>query len=219
MTENTQNTQNTEAEKPFRVAVFADFVCPYSFLAVEQIDRIAREYDLKPMWRPHWLHPDTPPEGTPRENNAATAASDERRHAWFKEMAPEIYPRIRFPAKRQYSFLAFEALEYASDYELDFAYKTAVYELMWTEGGDIGEAETLLLAADRVGLDAAELKVALDQRTYAERALEAVKQAHRIGVTSTPTIFLGRTRINGWHYYEVLQSVLEKQGLRRKLAS
>ena len=211
-------TQTQESNGAFRVAVFADFTCPYSFLAVDQIDRLAREYDVKPLWRPHWLHPDTPPEGCPRENNADTAARDERRHAWFKEMAPEQYPRIRFPEKRQYSFRAFEALEFACDYDLDFQYKTAVYDLMWTEGGDIGEVETLLLAAERVGLDAAELKIALDERTYAERALDAVKQAHRIGIMNTPTIFLGRTRINGWHYYEVLQSVMEKQGVRSREA-
>jgi predicted DsbA family dithiol-disulfide isomerase len=211
-------TENQETVQPFRVAVFADFVCPYSFLAVEQIDRLAREYDVKPMWRPHWLHPDTPPEGSPRETSAEAGAKVERRNAWFKEMAPEIYPRIRFPDRRQYSFHAFEALEYAGDYGMDFAYKTALYDLMWTEGGDIGEQETLLAAADRVGLDSAELKIALEERQYAERALDAVKQAHRIGITSTPTIFLGRTRINGWHYYEVLQSVMEKQGMRPREA-
>ena len=54
--------------------------------------------------------------------------------------------------------------------------------------------------------------MALVERTYTERALDAVKQAHRIGITSAPTIFLGRTRINGWHYYKVLQSVMEKRG-------
>jgi predicted DsbA family dithiol-disulfide isomerase len=212
-------TEQQEATQPIRVAVFADFTCPYSYLAVDQIDRLAREYDVKPLWRPHWLHPDTPPEGTPRENNADSAARDERRHAWFKEMAPEQYPRIRFPEKRQYSFRAFEALEFACDYDLDFAYKTAVYDLMWTEGRDIGEPETLIDAAERVGLDADELQAALAQRTYAERALEAVKQAHRIGIMNTPTIFLGRTRINGWHYYEVLQSVLEQQGARLREAA
>jgi len=207
-------TENQESEKPFRVVVFADFVCPYSFLAVDQIDRLAREYDLKPLWRPHWLHPDTPPEGCARENSAEALAKEERRNAWFKEMAPEQFPRIRFPKKRQYSFLAFEALEFASDYALDFPYKTAVYDLMWTEGRDIGEPETLMAAAEKVGLDADELRTALDERVYAERALDAVNQARRIGVTSTPTIFLGRTRINGWTYYEVLQSVMEKAGLR-----
>ena len=95
---------------------------------------------------------------------------------------------------------------------MDFAYKTAVYDLMWTEECDIGDIETLVRAADRVGLDGAELKRELIGRNYAERALNAVDQARRIGITSTPTIFLGRTRINGWHYYEVLQQVMEQQG-------
>ena len=36
----------------FRVLVFADFVCPYSFLAVSQIDRLAQEYQVRPIWRP-----------------------------------------------------------------------------------------------------------------------------------------------------------------------
>ena len=130
-------------------------------------------------------------------------------------MAPDQFARIRqYPEKRQYSFRAFEALEFAGDYSLDFPYKTAIYDVMWTEGGDIGEIDTLLKAAERVGLDVDELETALADGQYTERALDAVKQAQRIGITSTPTIFLGRTRINGWHYYEVLQSVLEKQGMR-----
>jgi predicted DsbA family dithiol-disulfide isomerase len=203
---------------PFRVAVFADFVCPYSYLAVDQIDRLAREYNVKPLWRPHWLHPDTPPEGCARDSSPEAAAKAERRNAWMKEMAPELYDRIRFPEKRQYSFHAFEALEFASDFGLDFAYKSALYELMWAEERDIGDLQTLVDAGERVGLDKTEMMTSLVEREYAERALEAVKQAHRIGITSTPTIFLGRTRINGWHYYEVLQSVMEKQGLQPQVA-
>jgi len=208
-------TESQESTKPFRVVVFADFVCPYSFLAVDQFDRLAREYDVQPLWRPHWLHPETPPEGTP---NARSAERRERLNAWMKEMAPEQYPRIRIPEKRQYSFRAFEALEFACDRGLDFPFKTAIYDLMWTEGGDIGEPETLMAAAERAGLDPDELKEALDERLYAQRALNAVNQARSIGITNTPTIFLGRTRINGWHYYEVLQSVMEQQGVRPREA-
>ena len=208
-------TEIQESAKPFRVVVFADFVCPYSFLAVDQIDRLAREYDLQPLWRPHWLHPETPPEGTP---DARSPERLERLNAWIKEMAPEQHPRIRIPVKRQYSFRAFEALEFASDHGADFAYKTAVYDLMWTEGRDIGEPETLMAAAERTGLDADELREALDDGLYAERALAAVNQARSIGITNTPTLFLGRTRINGWHYYEVLPSVIEQQGVRPRAA-
>ena len=204
-------SEQREAAEPFRVVVFADFVCPYSYLAVDQIDRLARDYDVQPLWRPYWLHPDTPPEGTP---NARSPERLERLTAWIREMAPEQADRIRIPEKRQYSFYAFEALEFAYDRGLDFAYKTALYEMMWTEGRDIGDAGTLMDAAERVGLDPTELALALYQNAYSERTLEAIKQARSIGITNTPTIFLGRTRINGWHYYEVLQSVMEKEGVR-----
>ncbi len=212
--------EQTEAtsEAPFRVAIFADFVCPYSFLAVEQIDRIAHDYGVQPLWRPHWLHPDTPLEGCARDASPDAAAKAERRNAWIKEMAPEHYARMHYPERRQYSFRAFEAMEFACDHGRDFAYKTAVYDLMWSEERDIGDIDTLVDAAKKVGLDAAAMRTALNEHTHAERALDAVQQAQRIGITNTPTIFLGRTRINGWHYYEVLQSVLEKQGMRPREA-
>lgn len=205
-----------QAQSAFRVVVFADFVCPYSYLAVDQIDRLAREYDVKPLWRPHWLHPETPVEGTPRERTPEALAKRERLQAWIKEMAPEQYPRIRFPEKRQYSFRAFEALELAYDCGRDAEFKTALYDLMWTEGADIAQVETLVAAGERAGIEPAEMTEALEQGSYIERALEAVNGARRIGITNTPTIFLGRTRINGWHYYEVLQSVMEQQGVKPK---
>jgi predicted DsbA family dithiol-disulfide isomerase len=62
------------------------------------------------------------------------------------------------------------------------------------------------------------MRAALEDRVYGQRALDAVNGARQIGITSTPTIFLGRTRINGWHYYEVLQSVMEQQGVRPREA-
>src|SRR5690606_29874855 len=88
---------------------------------------------------------------------------------------------------------------------------------MWTEGADIAEIDTLVAAGERAGVDPAEMKAALEDGNYVERALDAVNGARRIGITSTPTIFLGRTRINGWHYYEVLQSVMEQQGVQARV--
>ena len=206
------NAGENSASSPVRVVVFADFVCPYSFLAVDQMDRLAREYGVQPLWRPYWLHPDTPPEGKPRATSADELARRERKNAWFSEMAPDQHARMQFPDKRHYSLLAFEALEFAYDCGLDFAYKTAVYDLMWTEGADIGRTETLTAAGERVGLNTAALEDVLGERLYAGRALDAIQKARDIGITNTPTIYIGRTRINGWTYYEVLQQVMQEQG-------
>ena len=208
-------SESQKSAAPMRVVVFADFVCPYSYLAVDQIARLAREYDVKPLWRPYWLHPETPPEGMPC---ARPPEKMERLRAWIKDMAPEHLDSIRIPEKRQYSFLAFEALEFAYDHGLDFEFKTALYESMWQQGKDIGDIDTVLAAAERVGLDTARLDAALAEHTYAERTVAAIQQAREIGITNTPTIFLGRTRINGWTYYEVLQSVMAQERAKQQEA-
>lgn len=208
----------TQTSGKFPVVIFADFVCPYSYLAAEQVDRLAREYDLEPLWRPHWLHPETPPEGVPY----AAAGNSERRQAtieWIKEMAPEVADRMRFPDKRHFSFFAFEALEYAQDHGLALPFKSAVFEALWEEGKDIGDVATLQAAADQVGLDGEDLVQALLEPAYITRAYEAVETARRIGIANTPTFILGRTRMNGWNYYEVMQSILERQGILPKSAT
>lgn len=201
------------AKDKFMVAVFADFVCPYSFITIDQMDRVSKEYGVRVLWRPHWLHPEVPPEGKPFDE---LPASSDRRAAvmtWVKEMSPEHAAQIRFPDKLQYSFLAFEALEFAVDHGKSMPFKSAVFNQLWNEGKDIGQVETLQSAAERSGLDAEALGGALRQHRYAPRALAAVEQARSLNVTATPTMFLGRTRVNGWHYYEVIQTILEKQGI------
>ena len=54
-----------QSATPFRVVMFADFICPYCYIGQERMEQLARDYDVQPIWRPHWLHPETPPEGAP----------------------------------------------------------------------------------------------------------------------------------------------------------
>lgn len=210
--------RNVTAAQDFLVVVYADFVCPYSYLAVDQVDRLVDEYGVRAFWRPHWLHPEVPPEGMPYAQLPAVGDRREALDAWLQEMAPAQHARMRFPAKLQYSLHAFEALEFAADANRSMPFKSAVFCALWEEGADIGQAGTLQRAAEKAGLDAEALGRALAQRRYAARALRALAEAHSLGVSATPTLFVGRTRINGWHYYEVLQSVMERQGMSPRTA-
>lgn len=197
----------------FMVAVFADFVCPYSFITIDQMDRLSAEYGVRVLWRPHWLHPDTPPEGKPFDGDAAAVARRAAVMDWVKEMSPEHTAGMRFPDRMQNSFLAFEALEFAVDQGRSMLFKSAVFRQLWNEGGDISKVATLQAAAEASGLDADALGQALRARQYSQRAMAAVMQARSLDVTATPTMFIGRTRVNGWHYYEVIQTIIEKQGI------
>jgi predicted DsbA family dithiol-disulfide isomerase len=198
--------------QPFRVVMFADFICPYCYIGQERMVQLARDYDVQPIWRPHWLHPETPPEGAPfpqdvdRERARATAE-------WLKEMEPEKAARMRFPGRMQYSFFAFEAAEFAQDHGCALPFTSAVYDALWVEGKDIARMATLQEAAAIAGLDAEELGRALRERRYRQRTINAVAAARNAGIVSTPTYILGRMAIKGWHYYEVFQTVMEKQGM------
>ena len=209
-------TENTESAEPFRVVVFADFVCPYSFLAVDQIDRLAREYDVKPLWRPHWLHPETPPEGTP---GARTPERTERLRAWIKDMAPEHLDRIRIPGE------AAVQLPRVRGARVRLRPRPRLRVQDRALRPDVDRRSATSASPTRCwrrpnasGSIRPSSKSRWTSALYAERTLEAIKQARDIGITNTPTIFLGKTRINGWTYYEVMQSVMEKQGMRPREA-
>jgi len=195
------------------VVVFADFVCPYSYIAIDQMNDLVRDYNVELLWRPHWLHPEVPATGAPIPAESAPNERRERTIAWLREMAPERAAGMRFPDKIQFSLFAFEALEFAQDQGLALPFKTAVFESLWIEGRDIGQIPTLQAAADKVGLDSQELGQALSQQVYRKRVHDALELARAAGVTKTPTFVLGRYRIIGWHYYEVFQTVMEKQGV------
>jgi len=199
------------APTPLPVVVFADFICPYSYIALDQMDDLLRDYNIELLWRPHWLHPEVPPAGSP-----LPAEAQERRArtlAWLREMAPERAAHMRFPDKILFSLFAFEALEFAQDRGRALPFKTAVFEALWIEGRDIAQLSTLQAAAEKVGLDSAELGRALAGQRYRPRVHDALQLARDAGVTKTPTFVLGRYRIAGWHYYEVFQTVMEKQGV------
>lgn len=206
-----ENKGNADRIGEVPVVVFADFVCPWSYIVQDNIDRLAKEYGVKPQWKPHWLHPEVPPEGRPvHESNGERRAA---MREWMKELSPERAARMRPPGRLQFSFLAFEALTYAEENDKALAFKSGVFEALWVEGKDIAKVETLQEAAKNAGLDADDLGRSLYEGTHRQRTLDYVQAAQRAGIMKTPTMILGRTMIPGYHYYEVMQTALEKQGV------
>lgn len=191
----------------FPLVVFGDFICPWSYAVLGVVDRLAAGHGLRPWWRPHLLRPDTPPEGTPYEDLSHRDATV----AWLKEVAPEESARMVWPERVAHSMLAFQGLEYADDHRRGWAYAEAVFDALWVQGADIGRPAVLQAAGARAGLDPDDLGRALSSDHYRRRTLAAADQTRRLEVTATPTLIVGRTRVNGWHYLEALEAVVAKQ--------
>lgn len=121
---------DTTAEPPAFVVIY-DFVCPYSFIAQHEIDRITEEYELPaPTWRPHWLHPDIPVEGRPYPPEVDGEKRDALR-MWLGEMSPEMGQGLRLPSQQHYSLHAFAAMEYATDHGAGTSFRRVVFHALW----------------------------------------------------------------------------------------
>src|SRR5260370_38217725 len=129
-------------------------------------------------------------------------------------MASAKAARSRFLNTLQYSFLAFQAVEFAQERGLALSFTSAVYDALWVEGRDIAQVSTLQEAAAKVGLDADEMGRALREGRYLEQTSRAVAASRDAGVSNTPTYILGRTAIKGWRYYTVFLPVMKQQARR-----
>jgi predicted DsbA family dithiol-disulfide isomerase len=199
--------EQSHLEDQLPVVVFADFVCPWSYATIDLIDRLAGEYSLAPIWRPHLLHPEVPPQGT----IVADVQRLEATRAWLEEIAPETAARMVYGPRLRHSFRAFQVGELARDRGVEDPFRRAVFDALWIEAADIADPVVLQRIGVTVGLDRSDVAAALRAPAYRDRALRAVEQARRLGITATPTMIIGTMRVNGWHYYEVLQGLVERQ--------
>jgi protein-disulfide isomerase len=70
--------------------------------------------------------------------------------------------------------------------------------------------------ASALGLDAAKFAACLDQSKYGERVRGGVAEGGRLGVNSTPTIYINGRMLSGAQPYEAFVAVIDEELARAK---
>lgn len=185
--------------------VVSDFVCPWCYVGLQQVPKLAAKQELKVRFAPYLLDPTTPPEGKPARK-------------WQEEHGEPTYLEQRAAAEgitfekgrtwQPSSLLAHEAAEFVAEHhgEHSLAFHQAVFHAHFTEMADIGSAEVLVAAGESVGVPGAALREALDAHTYRLGVHEALAWAQDSGIRSVPTfIFNEEWAVVGaqeWPYFE-----------------
>ena len=65
--------------------------------------------------------------------------------------------------------------------------------------------------ASTLGLDTAKFNACLDSAKYAERVRDGIAQGTRLGVNSTPTIYINGRLVSGAQPYEVIAGVIDEE--------
>lgn len=182
------------AHKP-HITVYSDYVCPFCLLAESVLSEAIGDRDIPIEWRAFELRPEPVP---------TLRVEDGYLPAIWKNA---VYPRaeqlgvpIRLPAisPQPRTAKAFELLAMARDKGLDHPYSMRVLRAFFQDGSDIGDPDVLVKLAAEAGLDAQEVRAALDNGTYAARHREALRHAREdMAITSVPTIVVGERVFRG----------------------
>jgi predicted DsbA family dithiol-disulfide isomerase len=142
-----------------KIQVYFDFVCPYCYLGKGYYDRFREEHPdaLEPDWIGWELHPEYPPEGI----RLSRPGSSERLREMGRPVGRTFADPDFVPNTRQ----ALQAVEHvrATRPERASALVERLFVAYWAERRDPGSREELLALAAEVGIDAAELRIALEE--------------------------------------------------------
>ena len=144
-----------------------DYVCPFCLVTKENLraalKTLHREAEI--IEHPYALTP---------EGSDPTDICDEEHRAYFarlKEPAETVGLNMQLPPEirpRPMTYLAFEGAVLADKAGRHEAWSDRVYRAYWVEGRDIGQIDVLCMLAADIGLNADEMRQALENRTYAD---------------------------------------------------
>ncbi|MCU4740759.1 DsbA family oxidoreductase [Natronoglomus mannanivorans] len=185
-------TDQTETD---RLLVYADYVCPFCYLGRQSLEQYqeSRERRLEIDWQPFDLRRGKRnPDGS-IDHDVDDGKDDEyfeqarqnvRRlqERYDVEMAQEIATEVdSLPA--QLASLAVKE-EYPEAWR---AFDDAIYEALWQDGRDIGDADVLAELAADVGLPSDFVREALADDDRRDRLEEHFTEAAERGITGVPT--------------------------------
>lgn len=208
----------TTESSPHRLAVYADYVCPFCFLGYVALDRYrsGRTSPLDVEWRPFDLRAgrrradgslDQRVDDGKDEEYFTEVTRNVRRLAdrYDVEMARDVARSIdSFPAQRV-------ALRLQSTCPDRFeSFHRGVFDALWVEDRDVSDADVLLDVAAAAGIDEAQVTNTLEDDDTAGALEHAFERARTAGISGVPTFVSGEHAARGVIPPEQLKRLIEE---------
>lgn len=172
-----------------------------------------KDFDIEVIWKGFEIHPDLPPDGILRETFARGSYFRQVEES-LRRLADDAGLILKSPSVIANTHLALEASEFAREQGRFAELHRRLFEAYFQEDVNIGDIEVLVRLANEVGLEGADLRRALDEDRFRGLLHETTEEAHRYGVSGTPTFFIGDERVVGAQPYEVLKQAALRAGAR-----
>jgi predicted DsbA family dithiol-disulfide isomerase len=198
-----------------RVFVWSDYVCPFCYLELPELDRLNDAYGGRVTvdWRAFELRPEPAPTLDPD--------GEYLHRVWGQSVYPMADQRgmvLRLPPVQPRSRKAHEAAAFARAQGRFDPMHRALFQAFFEEGFDIGRDDVLIDLARSVGLDGDALAEALRDGRHTAQVLADQEVARRMGLGGVPATILvpdesvgGQTlAVSGAQPFEAVASAVEE---------
>ena len=152
------------------------------------------------------LHPETPPEGKPRNMSGPSRVD--------AMLAQEGLPFT----ERKFSYnsrLSQELAKWAEREGRGDAFNDAVFRAYFVDAANIGEPEGLLQLVEEAGLPVEEARRILSDRTFQQAVNDDWQRCYSLGVSAVPTYLSEGLAIVGAEPYDRLERLVTEAGAAR----
>lgn len=202
-----------DAAKPeLLVTVFSDYICPFCYIGHARLARLADAYDLKVNWCLVEIHPESPAQGRPV---AELGYPPEQWNAMMGELGAMaqaeslvIRPHTFTTNSRKALLLAEAAKEQGR--EIFYTLHQRLFEAYFGDGMNIGDPDVLRQLATDCGVSPLTVERAWTEGQYLTRLNHNLKAAQELGVSGTPTFFIGARKLTGALSLETLRHAAQE---------
>ena len=210
-----------------RVEIWSDVVCPFCYMGKRRFENAMKAFQRKDevqvAWRSFQLDPDIQPapglsvQDYLAQRKGMSASESRRSHERLTAAAAELGLAYDFDRAVVANTLDAHRLTHlARGRGLAEQMEERLFAAYFTEGRNIGDAETLAALGAMVGLDPAEVRRVLAGSDYRDDVSNEAQEATELGATGVPFYVFNRLyAISGAQpselFLEALQRVWEEQ--------
>lgn len=205
-----------------KVEIWSDVMCPFCYIGKRRfetaLEKSAHKDEIQVEWKSFQLNPDMV---TNPEININQYLADIK--GWTLEQAEEMNTHVTNMAAEAgltynfdkaivaNSFNAHRFSHLSKKHGLGDAAEEQLFKAYFTDGKNTDDINTLVELGTAIGLDAAEVRQALESDAYAGEVKEDIIEAQRLGVRGVPFFVLDRKYgISGAQAVPVFEETIEK---------
>jgi len=205
-----------------KVEIWSDVVCPFCYIGKRRFEHALKQFahneNVEIEWRSFQLDPDAKPVPGQTvheylaQRKGVSVQEGKRMNDYMADMAKEVGLQYNFDKAVITNTLdAHRVLHFAKKHGKQNELKERLFAAYYTEGRDLGNAETLAELAETVGLEGEKVKEMLQSDAYKTEVTQDQYEAQQVGARGVPFfVFNNRYAVSGAQPVELFLQTLEQ---------